>query len=44
MVQANCWGKLLLANGDVYEGNYVKGKREGEGTYKFKVFIMFYVF
>ena len=30
-------GKATLPNGDVYEGNYSKGKREGEGTYKFKV-------
>lgn len=30
-------GKATLQNGDIYEGSYVKGLREGEGTYKFKV-------
>ena len=25
----------FLKNGDVYEGEYVKGKREGYGTYMF---------
>ena len=30
-------GKATLKNGDVYEGQYIKGLREGEGTYKFKV-------
>jgi len=27
-------GKATLPNGDVYEGQYVNGKRHGEGTYK----------
>ena len=26
-------GKTVFKNGDTYEGEYVKGKREGEGTY-----------
>ena len=26
---------LVFKNGDVYEGEYVKGKREGYGTYMF---------
>ena len=34
-------GKATLRNGDTYEGQYVKGLREGEGTYKFKVSIHF---
>ena len=28
-------GKAVLPNGDVYEGQYVSGKRHGIGTYKF---------
>lgn len=27
-------GKATLPNGDVYEGQYVHGKRHGQGTYK----------
>ena len=30
-------GKATLSNGDVYEGQYEKGQRHGEGVYKFKV-------
>ena len=29
-------GKATLSNGDVYEGQYEKGQRHGEGVYKFK--------
>ena len=32
---ANGKGKTVFRNGDVYEGEYVKGKRQGEGTYTF---------
>merc|ERR1712128_102790 len=28
-------GKATLRNGDIYEGQYVKGLREGEGTYTY---------
>ncbi|MBF21427.1 MAG: 2-isopropylmalate synthase, partial [Marinovum sp.] len=28
-------GVATYANGDVYEGNFVKGKRQGEGTITF---------
>lgn len=28
-------GKTVFKNGDVYEGEYVKGKREGYGIYTF---------
>lgn len=31
----NCKGKTVFKNGDVYEGEYVKGKREGYGVYTF---------
>ena len=30
-------GKTVFKNGDVYEGEYVKGKREGYGTYIFNM-------
>ncbi|XP_068929156.1 radial spoke head 1 homolog [Petaurus breviceps papuanus] len=30
------YGKAILPNGDVYEGQYAHGKRHGQGTYKFK--------
>ncbi len=26
-------GKTVFKNGDVYEGEYIKAKRQGEGTY-----------
>ncbi len=28
-------GKTVFKNGDVFEGEYVKGKREGYGIYMF---------
>ncbi|XP_047465892.1 radial spoke head 1 homolog isoform X1 [Mugil cephalus] len=30
------FGKALLPNGDIYEGEYENGKRHGQGTYRFK--------
>eukprot|EP00128_Syssomonas_multiformis_P008024 Colp12_sorted_trinity150504_noHs@16594 len=30
------FGKAVLPNGDMYEGEYINGLREGKGTYKFK--------
>ena len=30
------FGKAVLPNQDVYEGQYANGKRHGQGTYKFK--------
>lgn len=29
-------GKAKLPNGDIYEGEYSRGKRHGQGTYKFQ--------
>ena len=29
------YNKIRYKNGDVYEGGFVKGKRQGEGTYFF---------
>lgn len=31
--QPNGEGRLCFSNGDVFEGNYVKGQREGFGIY-----------
>ena len=28
-------GKTIFKNGDIYEGEYVKGKRQGNGTYTY---------
>lgn len=30
-------GKTIYKNGNTYEGEYIKGKREGNGTYTFHV-------
>ncbi|KAH6586547.1 hypothetical protein BASA50_000501 [Batrachochytrium salamandrivorans] len=29
-------GKAIFPNGDIYEGRYAQGKREGQGSYKWK--------
>ena len=36
MGRFNGYGKLEFANGDIYEGHFVKGKYEGKGKYIFK--------
>uniref|UniRef100_A0A3B4Z5T6 Radial spoke head component 1 n=1 Tax=Stegastes partitus TaxID=144197 RepID=A0A3B4Z5T6_9TELE len=30
------FGKAVLPNGDIYQGEYENGKRHGQGTYRFK--------
>ena len=37
MFRGKPWGKgkAIYANGDVYEGQFEKGRRQGEGTYTF---------
>jgi len=32
---ANGEGKLVLANGDIYEGNFVNNEMNGEGVYTY---------
>lgn len=38
-ISGNCvngFGKYIFPNGDIYEGNYVNEKKEGQGTYTIK--------
>lgn len=35
MSQPHGFGKAVYNNGDVYEGEFVKGERSGNGTYNF---------
>ncbi len=38
-VSGNCVngiGKMVYANGDIYEGDFVNGKKQGQGTFTFK--------
>jgi hypothetical protein len=32
--ERRCGAQYKFANGDVYEGEYVRGRKEGKGTYK----------